>query len=212
MNNKTEQLETLGMLNWSHSIPNPQEKEVFENILDMLPPNPKVLEIGSYTGTSLIAMKKRRTDINITAVDIWDLSQDELNMVRNISERKDMKMSDVKQAFFNNIRKAGIHNEVKVIESRSLDALRKMMIKGDRYDFIYIDGSHLCLDVLADIILSWEILSPGGVMGMDDYLWSPQPCTDLNHPEHAVNWFGKNYKSEFILLYSGYRVFAQKRK
>jgi predicted O-methyltransferase YrrM len=37
------------------------------------------------------------------------------------------------------------------------------------YDFIYVDASHLALDVLADAAHAWKLLASGGLLVFDDY-------------------------------------------
>lgn len=39
------------------------------------------------------------------------------------------------------------------------------------FDLVYIDGSHLRLDVLSDASMAWRLLREGGVMVFDDYEW-----------------------------------------
>lgn len=40
-----------------------------------------------------------------------------------------------------------------------------------RFDLVYIDGSHYSHDVLSDAVLSFPLLKVGGHMLFDDYLW-----------------------------------------
>ena len=42
----------------------------------------------------------------------------------------------------------------------------------ERFDLIYVDASHLALDVVVDASLSWQLLCGGGVVIFDDYRWS----------------------------------------
>lgn len=41
--------------------------------------------------------------------------------------------------------------------------------RGGRIDLLYLDGSHLAHDVLADFCLAWPHLSPGAIVILDDY-------------------------------------------
>ena len=50
---------------------------------------------------------------------------------------------------------------------RSQDLLRAMT--GEPFDLVYIDASHEAADVLADAVLAWPLLKPGGFLGFDDY-------------------------------------------
>jgi len=56
-----------------------------------------------------------------------------------------------------------------------------------KFDYIYIDGSHLYEDVKADIENSWPLLKKGGIMVCDDYETKPGV-------KKAVNEFAKEHK------------------
>jgi hypothetical protein len=45
---------------------------------------------------------------------------------------------------------------------------------GRRFAWAYIDGSHHAPDLLLDMCLVWELLTPGGLMIVDDYAWTDQ--------------------------------------
>jgi len=63
---------------------------------------------------------------------------------------------------------------------------------GVKADFVYVDGSHQAPDVLADLVLAFQVLRPGGVLICDDYLWSNEgPGTEdvLNSPKIAIDAF-----------------------
>ena len=47
-------------------------------------------------------------------------------------------------------------------------ALLVLIDQRRRFDFVYVDGSHLALDVLVDAALAWRLLSPGGVLVFDE--------------------------------------------
>ena len=49
---------------------------------------------------------------------------------------------------------------------------RAWLDKGERFDMIYIDGSHEFDEVFVDAYYSYRLLSPGGIMLLDD---SPHP-------------------------------------
>ena len=85
-----------------------------------------------------------------------------------------------------------------------------MIKSADKYDFIYVDGSHLMLDCYLDLILSWKILNKGGILAIDDYTYNIDSGNKLDSPFEGVNHFLKKYENEYILLNKGYRVFLQK--
>ena len=87
------------------------------------------------------------------------------------------------------------------------------MIKNNiKFDFIYIDGSHKCLDVMCDIIQAWELLDVGGILGIDDIGWIPENYTDFDVPLKAVQLFLDKYYKHFKVLDNGYRLFVEKIK
>jgi len=78
------------------------------------------------------------------------------------------------------------------------------------YDFIYVDGSHKCLDCYSDMILAWKLLKKGGVMGVDDYMYNLSADNKFNVPFEAVEHFMTKYQGKYNILYKGYRIFFEK--
>ncbi len=64
----------------------------------------------------------------------------------------------------------------------------------EKFDFIYVDGSHESADALADAVLSWPLLKPGGVMVFDDYQWD-DVVLEWQKPQIAVDAFVRCYQS-----------------
>ena len=69
-----------------------------------------------------------------------------------------------------NLARSGAAERVTLIRGASQAELRKLPAR--RYDVIYIDGSHTADDVLEDMVLSWRLLAPSGLMILDDYGWT----------------------------------------
>lgn len=61
------------------------------------------------------------------------------------------------------------------------------------FDFAYIDGSHYCWDVLADLVLVFQILRVGAVIICDDYVYdTPRknvPLWEYERPDYAIDAF-----------------------
>ncbi len=192
-----------GMLNWSSDIPI-GSKVIFENVLDRFK-NKKctILEIGAYTGTSIINMLMYLHDSTATVIDKWE-DYDEGELLQTIKERK------IEAIFYSNLKVANVGDRVRAIKGDSKDVLNDVL-KNDSYDFIYVDGSHKYLDCYNDMVASWSILNKGGVLAIDDYLWtSPDNQDTMDTPFYAIERFTKEYKTEFTLLDKGYRVFLLK--
>jgi hypothetical protein len=66
-------------------------------------------------------------------------------------------------------------------------ALLDLHEQGARFDLIYVDGSHLGLDVIVDAALSWRVLEPGGEMVFDDYTWNDNGEDALLRPGPAID-------------------------
>ena len=68
------------------------------------------------------------------------------------------------------------------------DAMRRANFQRDRFDLIYVDGSHHADDVLVDAIKAFEMLKVNGLMIFDDYFWDYYTRT-IDNPSGAINAF-----------------------
>ncbi len=92
----------------------------------------------------------------------------------------------------------------------SQDFLREIPITHP-YDFAIIDGSHAAKDVLADSVLVWDWLKPGGIIIWDDYEWlgfGHAQCAETDKPRIAIDAFVSVYRPE--ILQSGYQLICRK--
>ena len=223
-------LETGGMLNWTHDLPAGQgAKATFEKVIKHFvdfnkKAEPQFLEVGVFAGTSLVEIMRRIPGCQGTAIDRWDNYEEVSNLknksilehpeikksLENLEKMKERKIEDV---FHRNVAAAGLQNRVKTIKGDSHAVLLDLVQKKTKYDFIYVDGSHRCLDVSIDLFCSWAMLEPGGIMAIDDYLYTLEDDFNVNqleYPFHGVNHFLEKYKKELIILEKGYRVFVKK--
>ena len=201
--------EYKGMYNWTNNIPF-GSKDIFINILSYFNNNYNkikfgkkisILDIGSYAGISLIQLVKLIPNSYGTGIDMWSNYNENslLNVIDNYN---------VKQSFYKNIKNAGLQDKIHGIQIDSTSALIQFIKDNKKFDFIYVDGSHLLLDCYSDLILSWEILETGGILAIDDYLYNKEQL--LKSPFEAVNHFLKIFNGKYKLLNSGYRVFLEK--
>jgi predicted O-methyltransferase YrrM len=204
-----------GMLNWTHDLPAGQgSKAIFEKVLRFFAnnnksANPKVLEVGTYAGISLIEIIKQIPNSQGTAIDIWE-SYDEINE-NKLNVLKTIKENNIEELFYSNIKTVGLQDRIRGIKGKSSNVLLKMIKQNEIFDFIYVDGSHKCLDVALDLCLSWQLLRNGGIMAIDDYLYTLETNFEnnvLEYPYHAVNHFLESHKNELTILEKGYRVFV----
>ena len=208
-------LECNGMYNWTHDLPEGTgAKQIFENMIlhfnttHSAETEIKVLEIGVYTGTSLIEIVKMIPGSRGVAIDSWANYKEQQHATMN-----NMVENGVEKAFYRNIEKAGLTSRINARKGDSYDILLEMNRIGEKYDFIYVDGSHLCLDVYLDLMLSWKLLNVGGIMAIDDYTLNiGVDFEKLERPFEAVNHFLEKVGNEITVLNKGYRVFIEKRE
>jgi tetratricopeptide (TPR) repeat protein len=209
-------LECNGMYNWTHDLPEGTgAKQIFENMIlhfnkthCNVESEIKVLEIGVYTGTSLIEIVKMIPCSRGVAIDSWTNYKEQQHATMN-----NMVESGVECAFYRNVEKARLSSRISARKGDSYEILLEMNRMGEKYDFIYVDGSHLCLDVYLDLMLSWKLLNVGGIMAIDDYMFLVGDEFEiLKRPFEAVNYFLEKCQDEITVLNKGYRLFIEKRE
>jgi len=116
----------------------------------------------------------------------------------------------VDEHLLENLERSGAADRAEIIQGFSQDELRKL--PKDFYDVVYIDGSHTADDVLEDMVLSWALLKPGGLMILDDYGWDgaedaggrPMPADLL--PHIAIDAFLSTYRNFVQVVFKEYQV------
>lgn len=66
------------------------------------------------------------------------------------------------------------------------------------------------LDCYSDLVLSFDLLENGGVIGIDDYLFNKNCDNILESPFESVNHFLDKFKNKIKILSKEYRVFIEK--
>jgi len=201
-------LNEYGMYGWVHDIPT-GSKIIFQNVLSLLKRvnNPKILEIGTYVGTSIIEMLKNN-NATATVIDCWQLSPLEQTNIKKYSNNK-ATIETAYDVFIKNIENANVKDRITIIRDDSCSALNNLLRNNEYFDFIYVDGSHKCLDTHYDLILSWNVLKKNGILAIDDYEWSVNDSI-LESPEIGINHFLDKYKKEYVILSKLYRIFLRK--
>jgi predicted O-methyltransferase YrrM len=109
--------------------------------------------------------------------------------------------------FDHNMRVSGHAAKVTKIKGRSEVVL--LDLKPASYDAIYIDGSHLAVNVLMDAALSWTLLKRGGVLIFDDYLWRPERPA-WNRPQLAIDLFLSMVGTDAVVLHKTHQAIVRK--
>jgi precorrin-6B methylase 2 len=195
--------EYKNMHNWTNDLTASSRQIFLDNIVKFNTSKQdgkivRVLEIGTYSGMSLINIVQRIPNSVGVGMDIW-CNYNENGKIMYVEELK------VYESALNNVRNAGLSERISFRRGMSSKVLCEMMQLGERYDFIYIDGSNLVLDCYGDILLSWNLLEPGGMMVIN-----VGPSKTLESRNDVVNHFLKKYEGEYTLLSMGRRVFISR--
>lgn len=144
---------------------------------------PKVLEIGSFEGMStrwFIEKFLQEDDSYIHCVDTWEGSMEH--------KLCDIDFSDTYDVFVHNLKDHIDQGKCIVHRGMSSVVLPELISKGERFDLIYIDGSHTAADVMTDAVLSYLLLNVGGVILFDDYVWKLDELTPAEVPFDAIEF------------------------
>ena len=206
LNNKLEYLE---MYNWTNDIPQ-GSKIIFENILDHFKNRKsKILEIGTFVGTSIINMLNYLPEAIGFTIDKWK-NYNESVQNKNLDILNNIEQNNTENIYFNNISIYNLSSRITTLKGDSTDMLLFLINNNHFFDFIYVDASHKAFDCYSDLILSWKLLNKNGILGIDDYLYKINENDNLDRPHEAVNHFLEKYKDEYELINKNYRVFIKK--
>lgn len=127
---------------------------IWERFLPPLQGEPlHTLEIGSHDGRSALWVLEHvlaYPAATITCVDPWE-------------------NSEVERRFDRNVAASGKSDQLVKRKGPSWRELPEL--PAGRFAFVYIDGCREALNVLKDAVLSFQLLRPGGLLCLDDYLW-----------------------------------------
>ena len=127
----------------------------------------------------------------------------------NIDYLSSLKELNVEKIFYDNINTVNTKDRVTVFKGDSSTILIDLQNTHKNYfDFIYVDGSHKMLDCYTDLLLSFNLLKKGGVIGIDDYVYNKESI--LDSPYEGVNYFINKFNKELKILSKEYRVFLEK--
>lgn len=186
---------------WFHWAP-----QVWQQLTPLLPERKKFLEIGAFEGraTTWIIENMMEDGGEIVCIDTWQGGEEHVNG----------EMNNAKANFNHNIlaaREKFPSRNVTAIEGLSHEWLPALSQDKQKFDFVYVDGSHIAKDVLTDACMAWPLLNKGGIMVFDDYLWG-----DMRRPNHvpkpAVDAFVNIFIEELKVVHLGYQLVIQKAK
>ena len=122
-----------------------------------------ILEIGSYEGRSACWIAENLLNPKDSYLHCIDTFKGSV-------EHTDLQV-DLLTRFTDNIHKTPNAKKIFTFQGDSKKVLVNKLKKKAKYDFIYVDGSHMSIDVIIDGFLSYHLLEDDGVIIFDDYGW-----------------------------------------
>lgn len=128
-----------------------------------------MLEIGAFEGASTTWMLDHMAghpESSLVSVDTFEGGID-----YKVTEKASYQAHTLEQRYTENVKRCENFSKLTTMKMTSQEALIALRQQDQKFDFIYIDGSHVALDVLSDAIMAWPMLTLGGVMVFDDLHW-----------------------------------------
>lgn len=151
-----------------------------------------ILEIGSWEGRSACWFLDRYSDARITCIDTFAGAP---------GEYAGLDVDGTKARFLRNV--AGFGDRVTLRQGASSRELYGL--KPESFDVVYVDGSHAEDDALLDLVLSYGLLQPGGVMLVDDYRGGHEGV------RRAVDAFAAAFSGTMEPVLQGYQIHFVKK-
>jgi hypothetical protein len=127
-------------------------------------------------------------DVKATLIDLWQQPNPNSKPLTN-------DFSTVEKNFDFNL--AGFKFEK--IKNDSVIAMRDLFKDNQKFDFIYIDGSHNGEDILSDAIEAYKILKNDGIIFFDDFL--QHDSSRLIQSYEGIEKFLSLYKNYIQILF-----------
>jgi SAM-dependent methyltransferase len=151
-----------------------------------------ILELGSFEGLSTCYLLWRLPDAHVTCIDTFEWFD----------------IDDLEGRFGRNV---GLVDPTRVrrLTGRTREVLPPLIDEQATFDFIYVDASHMALDVLADAAQAWRMLAGDGLIVFDDY---GLDYTDpMLSPTRAIDAFHTVVASEAVRVDAGGQFALRKR-
>lgn len=176
----------------------------FKWIKEQFPEKKEVLEIGCFEGRASCWMLENLfvdVDGTLTCVDTFEGSVEHAGM-QGLDTLYDTWKANTDEA-------VGAAQTVNVWRGPSHIVLPTLIAHADKYDFIYVDGSHTAPDVLSDAIMAYHLCKVGGIILFDDYTWRGVHGI-LNQPKLAIDTFTTVYTDKVQILFVNHQLAVRK--
>jgi len=155
------------------------------------------LEIGSWEGNSTSYILRNFETKKVFCVDIWDKDEN-INRVeqKKLFDNFKLNLTEFKERF-------------KFFKDTSDNFFAN---NNEKFDIIYIDGSHEAFQVYKDINNSWNSLNINGLIICDDYFYGDiRSGNDSNRPANAINRFLFERKNNLkVICVNNTQIFIKK--
>lgn len=162
----------LDLQGWGSDAP------IFRQLIETVRPR-LIIEVGTWKGASALHMAaccdELGFDTQILCIDTWlgaiEFWGDTEDRDRYQSLQRRHGYPSVYYQFLANVVHQGQTQRILAFPQTSAIAARWLARQQIQADLIYIDGSHECADVLADILAYRPLVRRGGILFGDDYDW-----------------------------------------
>jgi predicted O-methyltransferase YrrM len=159
------------------------------------------LQVGVYTGDATEYFLKKFSNFQkftLYDVDTWMTGDSE-----------EMRAFDFERIYSKYLSRFEIELSGSRLVSHRCSSDYFFAVNKDRFDFIYVDGSHEPKQIIRDAIHSFDSLKPGGILAFDDYLGA----TELemhSRPKFALDFFQDLFPGQLEILVKNYQIWFKK--
>ncbi len=165
------------------------------------------LEIGSWQGASACWLLDRIVGPRggrLTCIDTFEGSSEHQGWLAAVTGATGQ---TIEALFDANTARTGRATQLRKLVGASADLLPGL--RGERFDFIYVDGAHEAKQVIQDAVLCWALLPPGGCLLFDDlpFTFPQQPEQDT---ARAVDFFLSVFAADLTVLERGRQLLLRR--
>lgn len=98
---------------------------------------------------------------------------------------------------------------VRYIKGSSSDVLDDLFLFREKFEAIYVDGDHRKKQAFIDVSCCWDLLVPGGVMLVDDYLLtesSLDPSVKFGVKPAVDRFLAGLFENDYEIIHSDYQI------
>lgn len=132
----------------------------------------RALELGSFEGRSACWLMEHiltHPEARLTCVDNYGYISTSPDGAAEAREFNALPLAKALTLFRRNTKPYG--RRVRLVQSQTREYLCRAILQGRTFDLAYIDAAHVAAMALLDLVLTWELIVPGGIVVMDDMRW-----------------------------------------